>query len=158
MITKQIVTELAEERFRELDKPLYIVEITISSSNQIAVEIEHETESVSIEDCVAVSRNIEHNLDREEHDFELQVSSAGLDKPLRDYRQYIKNIGRDLKIKTSELGTFEGKLIDANETQITLEVEKSERVEGKKKKVKIIENIVLTYPEIGEAKVLISFK
>lgn len=158
MISKKKVIELAEQRFEELDKPLYIVDLSISSSNHIFVEIDHETESVSIEDCVSVSRNIEHNLDREKEDFQLEVSSAGLDKPLRNFKQYIKNIGRSLKVKIPEKGKIEGKLIQADENQITLEIEKKERVEGKKKKIKVIENIVLPYTEIGEAKVVISFK
>ena len=158
MIAKEIVRSLAEDRIEALGKPLYIVDITISSSNHIFVEVEHEKESVSIEDCVSISRNIEHNLDREEEDFQLEVSSAGLDKPLRDYRQYVKNIGRSLKVKIPEQGKIEGKLIEADENQITLETQRKERVEGKKKKINIVENIVLPYEKIGEAKVVISFK
>lgn len=158
MIAKEIVKTLAEERIKELGKPLYVVDITISSANHILVELDHEEESVSIEDCVSVSRNIEHNLDREVEDFQLEVSSAGLDKPLRDYKQYRKNIGRTLKVKLAESGKVEGKLIEADEKQITLETERRERVEGKKKKIKVIENIVLPYEKIGEAKVVISFK
>jgi len=158
MISKEKVTELAQERFDELGKPLYIVEMSISSSNHIYVEIDHESESVSIADCMAVSRNIEHNLDREEEDFQLEVSSAGLHKPLRDVRQYKKNVGRSLKIKLVESGKLEGKLIEADDNQITIETERKERVEGKKKKINIVENIVLPYEKIGEARVVISFK
>ncbi len=158
MIAKSRVQELAEQRMEELGKPLYVVDITISSANHIFVEIDNEVESVSIEDCVSVSRNIEHNLDREAEDFQLEVSSAGLDKPLRDFRQFKKNVGRGLKVKLTENGKVEGKLIEADESQITLETERRERVEGKKKKIKVIENIVLPYEKIGEAKVVISFK
>lgn len=158
MISKEKVIELAQERFDELGRPLYIVDLNITSKNQIFVEIDSEIDSVSIEDCVAVSRNIEHNLDREEEDFELEVSSAGLDKPLRMYKQYVKNIGRSLKVKLVEPGKLEGKLIQADEKQITLEVETKESVEGKKKKISVIESIVLPYEKIGEAKVVISFK
>jgi ribosome maturation factor RimP len=158
MISKKKVIELAEQRFEELGKPLYIVEIVIFGDNNIYVEIDHEETSVSIEDCVAVSRNIEHNLDREEEDFQLEVSSAGLDKPLRNYKQYVKNIGRSLKVKLVEQGKLEGKLIQADKDQITLETERKERVEGKKKKINVIENIVLPYDKIGEAKIVISFK
>ena len=49
-------------------------------------------------------------------------------------------------------------MIEANADQITLETEKRERVDGKKKKLKVLENIVLPYDKIGEAKVVISFK
>ena len=93
MLKKKIIEELALERINELDKGLFIVEIAISSNNVIQVELDVEDGNVAINDCVSVSRNIEHNLDREEQDFELSVSSAGLDKPFRVLQQYTKNVG-----------------------------------------------------------------
>mmetsp|Transcript_31008 Transcript_31008/g.41115 ORF Transcript_31008/g.41115 Transcript_31008/m.41115 type:complete len:82 (+) Transcript_31008:45-290(+) len=80
MISKIKVRELVEERMDELDNGLFIVELNISSSNAIYVELDKHEGSVSVDDCIRVSRNVEHNLDREEQDFELHVSSAGLDK------------------------------------------------------------------------------
>lgn len=142
----------------ELDKGLFIVDLRISDTNVISLEIDSETGGVSIDDCVRVSRNIEHNLDREEQDFELSVSSAGLDKPLRVLKQYPKNIGRELKVKTVSGDKVEGVLTEADAEGIVLQTSRKERIEGKKKKELIVEDIPLKYADIKEAKVVISFK
>ena len=102
MINKDKVIALVEERITELGNGLYIVDLTISSANSIHVEIDKISGGVTVTDCVSVSRNVEHNLDRDEQDFELHVSSAGLDKPLRHINQYIKNIGRRVEIATRD--------------------------------------------------------
>jgi ribosome maturation factor RimP len=98
MINKELVVKLAQERIDELDRGLFIVDVSISKSMVINLEIDKENGNVAIEDCVSVSRNVEHNLDREEEDFELHVSSAGLDKPLRVLPQFLKNVGREVEI------------------------------------------------------------
>ena len=157
-MNRETIIALAEERIAELDRGLFIVDLSISASNVIFMEIDSEIGSVSIDDCIRVSRNIEHNLDREEQDFELSVSSAGLDKPLRVERQYPKNIGRELKVKTEAGDKLEGELIAADSEGIVLKTERKEKIEGKKKKEVIVEEIPLKYTEIKEAKVVISFK
>ena len=158
MISKKRLIELINERIEELDNGLFIVEVTISSTNVIKVELDKHEGGVSVDDCIRVSRNVEHNLDREEEDFELSVSSAGLDKGLRVFPQYKKNIGRDVKVKLHEGGKLEGKMIEATEDQIVIQTSRKERIEGKKKKETIIENQVLTMDQIKETKIVISFK
>lgn len=158
MISKERILELAQERIDELNKNLFVVDLTISSRNNIHLEIDSEVGFVSIDDCVRVSRNIEHNLDREVQDFELSVSSAGIDKSLRNKKQYPKNIGRSLKIKTQTGDKFEGELIKVNENSIEISFEEMVPIEGKKKKEKVQRNIELSFEQIQEAKVVISFK
>lgn len=143
---------------KELDNGLFIVEISVSSGNNISVELDKHEGGVSVQDCVSVSRNIEHNLDREEADFSLNVSSAGLDKGLRVFDQYKKNVGRSLKVKLIEGGSIEGELTQASEDEITLQTKRKERIEGKKKKEVIIEDIKIPMTNIKEAKIVISFK
>lgn len=158
MLDKKKILELAQDRINELDKNVFVVDLTISSSNVIHLEIDAEDGFVTIDDCVRVSRNIEHNLDREAEDFELSVSSAGLDKPLRHWRQYPKNVGRELKIRTSDGQKIEGKLTEFQKESIVLEFEEVKKIEGKKKKEKFINRIPLNFEQILEAKVVISFK
>ena len=67
-----------------------------------------------------ISRAIEHNLDREEQDFSLEVTSAGATAPLEHKRQYKKNLGRVLEVKTIS-NTFEAKITSADENEIALE-------------------------------------
>ena len=158
MITKQLVADLANERIQDRNPALYIVEITINSGNQILVELDHETEGVSIEDCMSVSRNIEHNLDREVQDFSLEVASAGLSKPFRVLKQYIKNIGKQVKVKTLENGKFEGVLMAASEDDIIVTTKEKVRVEGRKKKEWIETNHTIKMETIKETNLIITFK
>jgi ribosome maturation factor RimP len=158
MIKKGRIRELAEERINELDNGLFIVEISVNSGNHISVELDKHEGGVSVKDCVSVSRNIEHNLDRELVDFSLNVSSAGLDKGLRVFDQYKKNVGRTLKVKLNEGGGFEGELTEVTKDEVTLQTTRIERIEGKKKKELIIEDIKIPMTDIKEAKIVISFK
>jgi ribosome maturation factor RimP len=158
MISKQTVRQLAEERIKDRDERLFIVELTISASNVIRLELDKTEGNVSIEDCMSVSRNIEHNLDREDADFELHVSSAGLDKPLRVHAQYVKNIGRDLDIKLKSKEKTTGTLIAVDETGVTLKREEKQAVEGKKKKELVVIENKIAFSDINEAKIVISFK
>ena len=158
MIEKEKIIELAEERISELNNGVYIVDLKINNGNQIFLELDKESGSIAIEDCMSVSRNIEHNLDREEEDFSLEVSSAGIDQPFRVLKQYIKNIGKEVKVLTFDHGQkFEGLLKSANDTGIVIETKEKRRLEGKKKKVWVTEDVPLKYEEIKETKLIISF-
>ena len=157
MISKTKVLELIDERFAELDNGLFLVDLTISKTNQINIEIDKHVGGVSVKDCMAVSRNVEHNLDREEADFELHVSSAGIDRPLRVLAQYIKNIGRGVELLMNDGTELEGVLKAATETEIEIETSRIEKIEGKKKKETIVEQLVLPLNKIKETKIVITF-
>lgn len=158
MIDKKFVLKVAEDCIQELDNSLYIVELTVSSSNSISVELDKDIGNVSIEECVAVSRSIEHSLNRDENDFDLQVSSAGLSQPLRNIRQFHKNIGKEVEVKFNDGKKLEGKMLEATENELQISHIVMEKEEGKKKKVKkeIIEKVDRS--TIKEVKVVIQFK
>ncbi|MDG2331126.1 MAG: ribosome assembly cofactor RimP [Flavobacteriales bacterium] len=158
MIDKKTVIALAEERINELDKGLFIVDLAISSANDIKLFLDAEQSKVSIQDCVSVSRNIEHNLDREKEDFQLSVSSAGMDQPFKVHKQYVKNVGREVKVVLNEHGSQEGKLISVNENFIMLEQETKEKIEGRKKKEVIVNKYEIPFSNIKQTKLVISFK
>jgi ribosome maturation factor RimP len=158
MIEKSKVVGFIDERISELNNGLFVVSLTITTKNKINVELDKLEGNVSVSDCVSVSRNIEHNLDREEQDFELSVSSAGMDNGLRVYSQYKKNIGKGVKVKMIEGDAIEGTMINATPEQITVQTKRKERIEGRKKKETIIEDHVLAMDKIKETKIVISFK
>jgi ribosome maturation factor RimP len=158
MINKNKIVGLIDERISELNNGLFVVSLTISKQNIINVELDKFEGNVSVTDCVSVSRNIEHNLNREEQDFELSVSSAGLDNGLRVFPQYKKNIGKGVKVMLIDGGTIEGTMINATPEQITVQTKCKERIEGRKKKETIIEDHVLPMDKIKETKIVISFK
>jgi ribosome maturation factor RimP len=158
MISKETVRALVDERISELANGLFVVDLTISATNVIHVELDKHEGYVAVNDCMSVSRNVEHNLDREHEDFELHVSSAGLDKPFRVLPQYLKNIGRQVKVVLNDGTKLEGELKSANEGELVLDLIRKEKVEGKKKKETIVEQRVLPMEQIKETKIVITFK
>ncbi len=158
MINKNKIIELANQRINELDNGCYLVDVNIRSNNSIFVEIDNLENGLSIEDCVSVSRNVEHNLDRDSSDFDLQVSSPGIDQPFKVLKQYYKNIGKRVKVVLNDHGSYEGMLENVTDNDITLEWEEKQRIEGKKKKITIVEKKTISYKEIKETRIIISFK
>ncbi|WP_114491211.1 ribosome assembly cofactor RimP [Candidatus Ulvibacter alkanivorans] len=139
------------------DNPsLFLIDVRISENNQIRVIIDGDN-GVTVEDCIAVSRAIEHNLDRETEDFSLEVMSAGVSEPLTLPRQYKKNVGRKLKVKTEAGETIEGELTQSDEDTVTLQWKAREPKPVGKGKVTVQKEAVLPYKEIVEAKVMITF-
>lgn len=155
MIDEKLVRELVEQKIAGTD--YFILDLSIRPGNNISVEIES-IHPVSINDCVDISRQVEHNLDREAEDFSLQVSSPGLDSPLRDYRQYIKNVGRQISIKPNEGEEFTGTIKEADEHGVTVVAKKKVQAENSKKKIWEESEEKLPYSDIKQAKIIISFK
>src|ERR1700754_4612872 len=79
---------------------LFLIEFSITGANKIMVTLDGDN-GVNLQDCIDISRAIEHNLDREEEDFSLEVASGGATSPLKLPRQFKKNIGRILSVKTA---------------------------------------------------------
>lgn len=147
---KQLLGKALEE-----NQSLFLIDFEIKGDNQIVVVIDGDN-NVSVEDCMQVSRAIENNLDRDEEDFSLEVTSAGATSPLALPRQYKKNEGRKLKVST-ESEKYEGILEAANEENITLRWKSREPKPIGKGKVTVEKKAVLPYTEIAEAKVKIKF-
>ncbi|UXP33068.1 ribosome maturation factor RimP [Reichenbachiella agarivorans] len=109
---------------------------------------------ISIDKCVEVSRSISRRLDEElelQEPLTLEVSSPGLDHPLKLDRQYQKNIGKSVKITLLDGSQIEGVLSKADPDHVVLEV-----LVDKKKKIS--ENRELKLSEINKTIVLVSFK
>ncbi len=146
MIEKVRILELVQDALNDSDK--FLVNLKITTDNRIYIDLDGDS-GITIDDCIAVSRAIEGNLDREEEDFELNVSSAGADSPLKLPRQYKRHIGRDLSIETLAQESFEGKLLEADDTQIVV------KTKGTKKSAPKM--VTLTFDEIKTAKIIIKF-
>ena len=148
------IKELIEEALAEKSS-LFLIDFEIKQNNQILVIIDDD-KGVSVNDCIEVSRKIEHNLDRDEEDFSLEVTSAGVSTPLRLPRQFRKNIGRKLAVKT-ETDSYEAKLEKADEHEVLLKWKAREPKPVGKGKVTVKKEAVLPYNDIVEAKVMITF-
>ncbi len=151
---RERVAELLNEALEQ--KPeLFLIDLTISEANQIRIIIDGD-KGVTVQDCIDVSRAIDHNLDREEEDFALEVHSAGVAEPLTMIRQYKKNLGRKLKVLTAE-ETIEGKLTQVDDEAVTLQWKAREPKPIGKGKVTVEKEAVIPYNDIVEAKVMITF-
>lgn len=151
---KERVKILLNEALEE-NPSLFLIDFEINENNQIGVIVDGD-KGVSVEDCIAVSRKIEHNLDRDEEDFSLQVSSAGVAHPLSIPRQYKKNLGRKLEVKTQE-ENYKAELTAVDDEKITLNWKTREPKPVGKGKVTVNKEAVLEYGAIIEAKVMITF-
>ncbi len=152
MISEQDIHELLKAKFEDTD--YFLVDLNIDSHNNIRVAVDTPS-GISVEGCKEINRFLERNLDREEDDFALIVSSPDLSKPLKVHKQYIKNIGRDLEVTTNDK-EITGTLTKVTDSEIELEYEEVTK-EGKKK-VKTIKQEVIAMDAIKKAKVVISFK
>ncbi|MBD0824816.1 MULTISPECIES: ribosome assembly cofactor RimP [Aestuariibaculum] len=151
---KETVKDLLDAALQERTD-LFLIEFTIGGDNHIKIIIDGDN-GVLVEDCMFVSRAIEHNIDREEHDFSLEVMSAGAASPLVNVRQYKKNLNRDLKVRTAS-EKIEGTLTQATDADITLEWKVREPKPIGKGKVTVTKQATIAYEEIVEAKVMIKF-
>lgn len=150
-IVKSLLDKALEER-----PDLFLIEFEMTQNNAIKIIIDGDN-GVQVEDCVFVSRAIEHNIDREEYDFSLEVASAGATEPLINKRQYKKNVGRTLEVKTNSNEKIEGTLKTATDDQIVLEWKTREPKPVGKGKVTVKKREEIAYDDISEAKVIIKF-
>ncbi len=154
MISKKIIEDIVKQKIDGTD--IYIVDITISSSNKIIIEID-KPDGILISDCLAISRQVESNLDREKEDFELMVSSPGIDQPFKILKQYQKYIGKKIVTKTISGNKYSGVLEEANKDQIIISEEVKEKVPGKSKKISIKKEHIIPFNDIKETKLVITF-
>ena len=155
MNLKEKVVDLLNAALNERSD-LFLIELKITDDSKILVTLDGDN-GVNLQDCIDVSRAIEHNLDREELDFALEVASAGAISPLLLPRQFKKNLGRKLKIKTLSGNLVEAEITQANDAEITLEWKAREPKKIGKGKETVEKKLVLPYNEIKEATVIISF-
>ena len=118
----------------------FIVDISVSKDNDIVLTIESENGKIELDDCVSLSRFFETKFDREDEDYSLTVSSAGLDQPFKVFKQYQKALGSKVEVSLKGGRKMVAVLEAADEESIMLKYSAKEAVEGKKKK-EIVEHV-----------------
>jgi ribosome maturation factor RimP len=154
MIDSDLVKKLVEEK---LDDKMFLVEITVNERNVINIFVDS-YDGLTIDQCINISRHVEHSFDRDKEDFELQVSSPGLSAKFKVKEQYKKYVGRSVEVVINTGVELEGIILSATDEGITLETSTRELVEGQKKKQVVVKQHQLKYDEIKSAKAVISFK
>ncbi len=147
MISEQLIKDLTTQHLAGSDR--FAVSIAVRSDNRIRIFIDSDTH-VLIEHCIELSKFIESQLDRDAEDFELNVSSSGLDQPYKLSRQYIKNIGRNVSVLQKDNNKIEGTLIAADEQGFSVK----EITKVKKVITETTHNFL--YSEIKETKEIIT--
>jgi len=155
MISKDSVYQIVEQFI--VDKNYYLVDVKVTPDNRISVEIDS-FDGVTIKFCMEVNRHIESQLDREVEDYELEVSSAGLTEPFKVLKQYEKNLGNEVEVLTKSGKKVSGLLVEVGEKEFSLEIEKTEKPEGAKRKITVTEHLTFLYEDIKTTKYIIRFK
>ena len=155
MIDVKTVTEIAERHLEGSD--IYVVECKISPMGEIELLIDSDT-AVKLEDCAALNRAIEAELDREVEDYSLMVASAGIGTELKLLRQYNKIIGSSVEVLLKYGIKLLAKLNSADEAGIAISYEEKQTVEGKKRKVTVEVTKEYKWEEIKYVKEYLDFK
>lgn len=155
MIDKNMLISLTEEYLK--DTTYYLVDLILGNDNSIIVEIDND-EGVDIDQCVALSRHIEAQLDRDSEDFELTVTSAGLTSPFKTIRQYRKYEGKEVEVLTRTGVKHNGILRSSDKEGFILTITRKVKPEGAKRKQEVDEDIRFKYDDVKYTKYLIRFK
>jgi ribosome maturation factor RimP len=150
MISKDLIYELVEQKIQGTDN--YIVDIKINKDNRIQVILDSDS-SITIDDCVEINRHIENQLDRETEDYELEVTSFGLNMPFKLIRQYKKHIGQEVEIVLFNGLKRKGTIVAVDGDGVLI----NEKTKGKGNNHKT-KDIRYLFTDIKSTKVIISFK
>lgn len=135
---------------------LFLIDLKISPDSKVVVTIDGDR-SVCLQDCLDMSRAVEFNLDRDEHDFSLQVTSADITQPLQLPRQYRKNIGRKLDVLLTGDQRISGELKEVHDDHIIVEMRYRRPKEHGKGKENVIENKVIPFSEIKKTVLVLKY-
>lgn len=133
---------------------VFLVEVKVIPGNNIKVFLDADN-GITIEKCIKINRALYNQIEESElfpnGDFSLEVSSPGVEEPLKLHRQYKKNIGRTVEVTMNDGTKKEGKLTTVNDDEIIIE-EKTEQ--GKKT---VIKTTNILFNQIKYTKVLVTF-
>ena len=153
MIRKVHIVELSEAFLK--DSANYLIDVNIRSGNRISIFIEND-EHVSIKDCIALSKHIESQFDREQQDFELEVSSPGIDSPFRHERQFVKYVGKEIEILMSNGDKFSGELLGSDSKSIQYLPSKKGRSKKLDQTTNSKETMTVLLSEVKETRLVIT--
>ena len=148
------VKQLIDEAIAE-NPSLFLIDWKITPDDKIIISADGD-EGLSVEDIVRISRYVENNLDREECDFALEVSSPGVGSNLTMPRQFVKNIGRTLEVTLNDK-VLEGEIVEADEEGVTIFWEAREPKTVGKGKITVEHEEKINYADIKKAIIKVTF-
>jgi ribosome maturation factor RimP len=140
------------------ERGCFIVDVTVNAMNDVEIVLEKEEGIVDWDDCAAIDKVVHEAFDQDVEDYSLTVSSAGLDRPFKVFRQYLKAVGSKVDVKFKGGRRLVATLKAATEEAVTLQYTALEAVEGKKKKEKVEHKEVCPLTDINSVTPYIDFK
>ena len=153
---KEAIIQAVETAVQE--RGCFIVEVTVSAMNDVEIVLEKEEGIVDWDDCAAIDAVVHAAFDQDVEDYSLTVSSAGLDRPFKVFRQFLKAVGSQVDVKFKGGRRLVATLTGATEEAVTLQYTALEAVEGKKKKEKVEHHETYPLSEINSVTPYIDFK
>jgi len=137
-----------------LTEDIFLVHLKIKPVNNIKIYLDADS-GLGIEKCIRINRALYKAIEEkgmfEDGNFSLEVSSPGIDEPLKHHRQYLKNVGRDVEVTRTDGSVVSGKLTAVDDAQLSLEY-----TEGKNKKA-VTHQVSIPFTEVGKTIVLVKF-
>lgn len=155
MLDKKEIISLVEKAVEGTDA--FIVSVTVSSANDIVVELDSAT-GIDLDFCAEVTRALNEALDRDVEDYSLEVGSASLTAPFKVRGQYEKHIGDDVELITRDGKKLRGVLTAVGDDDFTVEITRKVKEEGKKRPVMVAQPETFAYDQVKEVKYSLSFK
>lgn len=144
----------------ETEPEVFLVEIRIKPTNNVKVFLDSD-KGMSLDKLIQYNRKLYRDLEESQffpgNDFSLEVSSPGLDEPLKQHRQYRKNIGRSVEVWRVDGTKNEGTLVEANDSGIVVEEEITVPKEKGKGKKKELVHTSIPFDHIKSTKIQIKF-
>ena len=158
MIDKESVLTVTQDALEQLgNDELFIVEVNVRPDNEIEIILDSDS-SVSVDECIEISRLVESKFDRDTEDFSLTVSSSGIGQPLKILRQYLKLAGQSVEVVLNDGTKILGTLETADAESITVSYPEKRTVEGKKRPEKVVVTRQLPLSEVKSTKEYLDFK
>jgi ribosome maturation factor RimP len=140
------------------ERGCFIVDVTVNAMNDVEIVIEKEEGIVDWDDCAAIDAVVHAAFDQDVEDYSLTVSSAGLDRPFKVLRQFLKAVGQKVDVKFKGGRRLVATLTAATEESVTLQYTALEVVEGRKKKEKVEHEETYPLADINSVTPYIDFK
>ena len=153
---KEEIIQAVETAVQE--RGCFIVEVAVNAMNDVEIVLEKEDGIVDWDDCAAIDAVVHAAFDQDVEDYSLTVSSAGLDRPFKVFRQFLKAVGSKVDVKFKGGRRLVATLTAATEASVTLRYTAMETVEGKKKKEKVDHEETYPLTDINSVTPYIDFK
>jgi ribosome maturation factor RimP len=150
---KQTVENILQAKLDEYN--LFLVELNMGADGKISIYADG-MENITVDQCTQIARHLRSELGEAADDFEITVSSPGLDNPFRHMNQYKKNVGKSVEVLTMEGNKLEGKLNTAGENEIVINLFKKRNPKNKSLKPEVSDQMVtVALKDIKQTKKLI---